>query len=138
MMRPLLLGMLCAAATSAAVARDTQDRRAAVPPAESAATACFAESIGSNPAALNHARVGRWYEAAGVIGYLCRPEVDAMMRDHDRRYGAGTGARYFRGAYTRHLAQALEQQLKPVIETKTWANAEPRPDAEGEAPSAKP
>ncbi|WP_018262925.1 MULTISPECIES: hypothetical protein [unclassified Methylobacterium] len=133
-MRPLLLGMLCAATATAAAAREPQ--HSSVPPREAAATDCFAESIGNNPAALAHARSGRWYEAAGVIGYLCRPEVDAMMRDHDLRHGPGTGARYFRGAYTRHLAQSLEERLKPMLETKAWANAEPRPDAE--PASAKP
>nr|WP_244424813.1 hypothetical protein [Methylobacterium nodulans] len=118
-------------AAGAAVARDLPTTRSAPPPTETAATECFAEAIGNNPSALALARNGRWYEAAGVIGFLCRPEVEAMVRAHDQRHGWGTGDRYFRGTYTRHLARALEERMKPALETKTWANAEPRPDAEG-------
>jgi hypothetical protein len=134
MIRTLLCGILCAAA-SAAAARDVPAARA-LPPLEKAATDCFAETIGNNAAALAHARAGQWYEAAGVTGFLCRPEVAAMIRAHDAAYGPGTGSRYFRGAYTRHLAQALQERLQPLLQTKAVANAEPRADAE--APAEKP
>ncbi|WP_407526823.1 hypothetical protein [Methylobacterium oryzisoli] len=134
MMRSLLCGILCALTTAApALAREV--RPAALVPLERAATDCFAETIGNNAAALAHARTGHWYEAAGVIGFLCRPEVDAMMRAHDARYGEGAGWRYFRGAYTRHLGRELEVRLAPLLQTKALATAEPRADAE---PSAEP
>ncbi|MFE1600621.1 hypothetical protein [Methylobacterium sp. ID0610] len=132
MTRFLLLGLVCTTAASAALARDLPAR--APSPIEAAATECFAESIGNNPSALALARNGRWYEAAGVIGFLCRPEVEAMVRAHDQRHGWGSGDRYFRGAYTRHLARALEDRLKPVLATQAVANAEPRADAEAPAP----
>ena len=47
-------------------------------PIREAATACFVETVVSNPKAMRLARDGRWYEAAGVTGFLCRPEVDRM------------------------------------------------------------
>ncbi|GJD48137.1 hypothetical protein OPKNFCMD_0853 [Methylobacterium crusticola] len=134
-MKALLYGLACTlAATATVAARDTprgaEQRRVLLAPLERAATDCFAETIGNNPAALAHARAGRWYEAAGVIGFLCRPEVDAMARAHDRLDGRGAGGRYFTGAYVRHLGQELAQRLEPQLTTKTWANAEPRSDAE--------
>lgn len=137
MMRPLLRAILCgllgAAAAAPALAREV--RHAALVPVERAATDCFAETIGNNAAALAHARTGHWYEAAGVIGFLCRPEVEAMMRAHDARYGEGAGWRYFRGAYTRHLGRELEGRLAPLLRTQSVATAAPRDDAE---PPAEP
>ncbi|MDO9427212.1 MAG: hypothetical protein Q7T93_10310 [Methylobacterium sp.] len=105
-------------------------------PLETAATACFAETILSNPAALRHARAGRWYEAAGVIGFLCRPEVDAMVRAHDGLHGRGTGARFFRTAYTRHLGEELAGRLQPMLARQDVASAEPVADkAEADKPA---
>ncbi|BDL39783.1 MULTISPECIES: hypothetical protein [Methylorubrum] len=98
---------------------------AVLAPLEEAATACFAETVVSNPKAMRLARDGRWYEAAGVTGFLCRPEVDRMAVAHDRIYGPGTGARYFKGAYARHLDKQLAARLQPVLETKAMASAEP-------------
>ncbi len=92
---------------------------------EEAATACFVETVVSNPKAMRLARDGRWYEAAGVTGFLCRPEVDRMAVAHDRIYGRGTGARYFKGAYARHLDKQLAARLQPLLETKAVASAEP-------------
>ncbi|WP_245259443.1 hypothetical protein [Methylobacterium sp. 77] len=94
-------------------------------PLEQAATDCFAETVMANPAAMRHARAGRWYEAAGIIGFLCRPEVDAMIRTHDRLFGTGTGERYFKIAYTKHLGGELAIRLKPMLERKAVAIAEP-------------
>nr|WP_238243598.1 hypothetical protein [Methylobacterium iners] len=94
-------------------------------PLEKAATDCFAETVVANPGAMAHARAGRWYQAAGVIGFLCRPEVDAMIRAHDRIYGRGTGDRYFKNAYARHLDRELAGRLQPMLERKAYANAEP-------------
>ncbi|CAO4170769.1 hypothetical protein [Methylorubrum extorquens] len=98
---------------------------AVLAPLEEAATACFAETVVSNPKAMRLARDGRWYEAAGVTGFLCRPEVDRMAVAHDRIYGPGTGARYFKGAYARHLDKQLAARLQPLLETKAMASAEP-------------
>ena len=109
-------------------------------PLEEAATACFVETVVSNPKAMRLARDGRWYEAAGVTGFLCRPEVDRMAVAHDRIYGRGTGARYFKGAYARHLDKQLAARLQPLLETKAVASAEPPAEkaalAEGPAESA--
>ncbi len=143
-MRALLYGAICTLAAvelaaaahpaAAAPASRAEHRRAALAPLEQAATDCFAETIGNNPAALAHARAGRWYEAAGVIGFLCRPEVDAMTKARDHLEGRGAGGRYFTGPYTRHLGEQLARRLEPLLTTKTVATAEPHPDSE--APGA--
>ncbi|WP_157080898.1 hypothetical protein [Methylobacterium variabile] len=146
MMRALLYGAICtlaavelaAAAHPAAAAPvpRAEHRRAVLAPLEQAATDCFAETIGNNPAALAHARAGRWYEAASVIGFLCRPEVDAMTKARDHLDGRGAGGRYFTGPYTRHLGQELARRLEPVLATTAVANAEPRADSEAPAAPA--
>ncbi|GJE17319.1 hypothetical protein AIGOOFII_2033 [Methylobacterium marchantiae] len=82
----------------------------------------------ANPGAMRHARAGRWYEAAGIIGFLCRPEVDALIRTHDRLFGKGTGERYFKMAYTKHLGGELAVRLQPMLERKAVATAEPPAD----------
>jgi hypothetical protein len=81
-----------------------------------AATACFAERIQGNRRATELARTGRWYEAAGVIASLCRPEVGAMVRRHDELRGYGSGGRYFTGAYVKALEKALSVRVGPVLE----------------------
>lgn len=132
-MKTALLGALVAlVAVSPAVAREhpkEADAEKLLAPLQQAATDCFAETVMANPGATNHARAGRWFQAAGVIGFLCRPEVDAMVETHDRLYGRGTGKRYFRTAYARHLDQQLAQRLQPLLERKTVASAEPPADA---------
>jgi hypothetical protein len=94
-------------------------------PLRQAATDCFAETVMSNPKAIREARAGRWYEAAGVTGFLCRPEVAAMIQTHDRIFGAHSGERYFKGAYARHLDKQLAERLQPLLERKAVASAEP-------------
>lgn len=93
-------------------------------PLRAAATDCFADTVMANPAAMRHARAGEWYAAAGVIGFLCRPEVDAMVQTHDRLFGRGTGQRYFKAAYAKHLDHALAERLQPLLERKAVASAE--------------
>lgn len=146
-MKVLLYGAICtlaameiaAAAHPAAAAPSprAEHRRAVLAPLEQAATECFAETIGNNPAALSHARAGRWYEAAGVIGFLCRPEVDAMTKARDHLEGRGAGGRYFTGPYARHLGQELARRLEPLLTTKAVATAEPRADSEAPAMPAE-
>lgn len=123
----LLAALVFTALGSAAeaAARKAPDHRTTMAPLERSATACFAETVLANPAAVTHARAGRWYEAAGVIGFLCRPEVDALIRTHDKLYGQGTGSRYFKGAYAKHLGHELELRLQPMLERKAVASAEP-------------
>ena len=94
-------------------------------PLRKAATDCFAETVMANPRATAHARAGRWYEAAGVAGFLCRPEVAAMIGAHDRLYGKKTGERYFKAGYARHLDRQLAERLQPLLERKAVASAEP-------------
>ncbi|MCC0804908.1 hypothetical protein FPV16_01505 [Methylobacterium sp. W2] len=120
----LLIGVATAGAADAAP-RTLNHAHAAMAPLERAATECFAETVMANPAAMRHARAGRWYEAAGIIGFLCRPEVDAMIRTHDRLFGHGTGERYFKTAYTRHLGGELALRLQPMLERTAVAIAEP-------------
>lgn len=130
-MKTALLGSLAVLAlVSAAEARPRQrpDAEATLAPLRQAATDCFAETVMANPGAMNHARAGRWYQAAGVIGFLCRPEVDAMVLAHDRLFGSGTGERYFKSAYARHLDQQLAARIQPMLERKAVASAEPPVD----------
>lgn len=131
-MKTALLGSLAVLALVSAVEAKPRakspakaDAEAALAPLRQAATDCFAETVMANPGAMNHARAGRWYQAAGVIGFLCRPEVDAMVMAHDRAYGPGTGDRYFKGAYARHLDRQLAARLQPMLERKAVASAEP-------------
>jgi hypothetical protein len=134
-MKALLLGTLALVALAAgAEARPGQHRparedvAAQLDPLRKAATDCFADTVMANPAAMRHARAGNWYQAAGVIGFLCRPEVDAMVRAHDRLFGNGAGARYFKGAYAHHLDRELAERLQPMLERKSVASAEPPAD----------
>ncbi|KQP42508.1 hypothetical protein ASF49_01245 [Methylobacterium sp. Leaf104] len=131
-MKALLFGALVTTlgwgAAAEAAGRNPAQPHAVMSPLERAATECFAETVLSNPAATRHARAGRWYEAAGITGFLCRPEVDAMIQAHDRLYGRGTGTRYFQNAYTRHLGQQLAERLQPMLERKSVASAEPPAD----------
>ena len=94
-------------------------------PLEEAATGCFAETVMANPKAITYAKSGDWYGAAGVIGFLCRPEVGRMVAAHDRLYGSGSGDRFFKGAYARHLDKQLSARLAPLLEPKAVASAEP-------------
>jgi hypothetical protein len=131
----LLCGLAVALASPAAEARPARQRErvpgtahVVLTPLEDAATACFAETVLSNPKAMRLARNGHWYEAAGVIGFLCRPEVQRMAVAHDQLYGRGTGERYFKGAYARHLDKQLAARLQPLLEMKSVASAEPPVD----------
>ncbi|WP_336486713.1 hypothetical protein [Methylobacterium nigriterrae] len=128
-MKALFFGIVTVFLASAADARsgtrEHPDAQRVLAPLQQAATDCFADTVMANPAAMNHARAGRWYQAAGVIGFLCRPEVDAMVQAHDRFYGAGSGGRYFKGAYAKHLDQELAARLQPLLERKAVASAEP-------------
>lgn len=130
MKTPLLgvLAFLVALAPATAGERTRPDGETIMAPLQQAATECFAETVMANPGAMNHARAGRWFQAAGVIGFLCRPEVDAMIAGHDRLFGRGTGAKYFKAAYARHLDQQLALRLQPMLERKTVASAEPPAD----------
>ncbi|NEU12323.1 hypothetical protein G3T14_09270 [Methylobacterium sp. BTF04] len=127
-MKALLLGalvMTLGIGTADAAGRSPTDPHAVMTPLVEAATECFADTVMANPAAMGHARAGRWYEAAGIIGFLCRPEVDAMIVAHDHLFGRGSGNRYFKTAYTRHLGQELAARLQPMLERKAVASAEP-------------
>lgn len=131
----LLCGLAVALVSQAAEARPARQHvpgsaHTVLKPLEEAATACFAETVLSNPKATRLARDGHWYEAAGVIGFLCRPEVQRMAVAHDRVYGRGTGERFFKGAYARHLDKQLAARLQPMLEPTAVASAEPRAEKE--------
>ena len=91
---------------------------------ERTSTDCFAEAVLANPAALAHAKAGRWYQAAGVIGFICRQDVDAMMMVHDALHGPGAGHRFFRNAYAKRLDRDLAARLRPWLERQSVANSE--------------
>ncbi|MDP4002433.1 hypothetical protein [Methylobacterium sp. NEAU K] len=148
MKTPILATLTVLALVSTAQARSHRHQAApAVNPAEAekvlaplrhAATECFAETVLANPKATAEARAGHWYEAVGITGFLCRPEVAAMIQGHDRLYGARTGERYFKGAYAEHLGQQLAERLQPMLIRKAVASAEPPPEkatAEDDAPA---
>ncbi len=119
-------------------APDRADAETVMSPLRQAATDCFAETVMSNPKAIREARAGHWYEAASVTGFLCRPEVAAMIQAHDRLFGAKTGERYFKGAYAKHLDKQLAERLQPMLERKAVASAEPpaeKASAEESAPA---
>lgn len=92
---------------------------------EKASTDCFAEAVLANPAAKAHANAGRWYEAAGVIGFICRHEADRMMRARDAIQGPGAGHRFFRTVYAKRLDRDLAVRLRPWLELQVVAIAEP-------------
>lgn len=134
MKSPLFATLAVLALVSAAEARpqrvtpkapDPVEAEKVMEPLRQAATDCFAETVMANPKAIREARAGHWYEAASVTGFLCRPEVAAMIQAHDRLYGAKTGERYFKGAYARHLDKQLAERLQPMLERKAVASAEP-------------
>jgi hypothetical protein len=129
--RSVVLG-LAGAALAMGLAEAAPRRPAAPDPAlttlRDAATECFAQGIRGHKRAMTLAKEGRWYEAAGVSAFLCRPEVDAMIRRHDELHGFGSGGRYFTGPYVRTLERALAARIRPVLEA-TAGTAEPREDA---------
>ncbi|MGH1574410.1 hypothetical protein ACRAWG_31900 [Methylobacterium sp. P31] len=110
---------------TAAPAVSAVDAEKVLAPLRQAATECFADTVLSNPKATAEARAGHWYEAVGITGFLCRPEVAAMIQAHDRLYGPKTGERYFKGAYAKHLDQQLAARLEPMLTRKAVASAEP-------------
>lgn len=132
-MRASLFGALIATiglvTAAEAASRKPADAKVVLEPLRLAATRCFAETVLANPKAVALARAGHWYEAAGIAGFLCRPEVDAMVQAHDRLYGPGSGNQYFELRYTEQLGRDLAAQLRPMLERKSVANAAPVEEA---------
>ena len=128
-------GLLLLVAAGAVEARPTERipgrPHPVMAPLEQAATDCLADTVMANPKAQRLARAGRWYEAASVIGFLCRPEVGRMIQAHERIYGRGTGERFFAGSYARHLDRQLAVRLTPLLDREAYASAEPAPEKGG-------
>lgn len=133
-LNPTALGLLGLLATSCLTLspveakpadRLTARAQTALVQLEKASTDCFAEAVLANPAALAHAKASRWYQAAGVIGFICRGEVDRMMQAHDALHGLGAGQRYFRTVYAKRLDRDLAARLRPWLERQSVASAEP-------------
>lgn len=120
----LAIVLLASAVEARPVPRAPTKPHPVMAPLEEASTQCFADTVMANPKAIGLAKAGRWYEAASVIGFLCRPEVERMALAYDRLYGRGKGERYFKGPYARHLDKELAARLKPVLEPRTLASAE--------------
>lgn len=120
--------MLCLSATLAE-AGPTRHTGGHVPPAlvqlERASTDCFAEAVLANPTALARAKAGEWYRAAGVIGTICRRDVDVMMQARDALHGPGAGERFFRSVYVKRLDRELAARLQPWLERQAMASAGP-------------
>lgn len=129
--RVWLLGSAVMLCLSSALAETSPARHTGghVPPAsvqlERASTDCFAEAVLANPAAMAHAKAGRWYQAAGVIGAICRRDVDVMMQARDALHGHGAGERFFRSVYVKRLDRELAARLQPWLERQAMASAEP-------------
>ena len=133
-----VVAMLCATVSlvEASPARLTvAHAQTALTHLEKASTDCFAEAVLANPAAMAHAKAGRWYEAAGVIGFTCRREVDAMMQARDALYGPGAGHRFFRTAYAKRLDRDLAARLRPWLERQSVASAQTTTGQPGSATS---
>lgn len=131
-MKALLFGAVAISlglsTTAEAASRKPADIEAVMDPLRLAATQCFAETVLSNPKAILLAKARRWYEAVGIVGFLCRPEVDAMIQAHDRLYGPGSGKQYFKMRYAHQLDRELATQLQPLLDRKAVASAEPLPE----------
>ncbi len=92
--------------------------------AEAAVTECMAQAVMATPGSVSKARAGLWYEAAGVMGHICRPEFDRMVAAYDAAKGPGAGGRRFE-AYVRGMDRTLAVRLGPELRQDV-AHAEPR------------
>lgn len=130
-LRLRLLGVLATLCTTASLVEATPARltiahaQTALVHLEKASTDCFAEAVLANPVATAHAKAGRWYEAAGVIGFICRHEADRMMQARDAIQGPGAGHRFFRTVYAKRLDRDLAVRVRPWLERQAVASAEP-------------
>ncbi|GJD97930.1 hypothetical protein [Methylobacterium iners] len=141
-LNPLALGLLGVLAASCATASLAEARpagraktqaRTTLAHLDTASTECFAEAVLANPVALAHAKASRWYQAAGVIGVVCRREVDRMMQARDAIQGPGAGQRYFRTVYAKRLDRELAARLRPWLERQSVASADLRNEQPVEA-----
>lgn len=125
-----LLSVLTASCVTASLAearpegRATAQAQTTLTHLDTASTECFAEAVLANPAALAHAKASRWYQAAGVIGVVCRREVDRMMQARDAIQSPGAGQRYFRTVYAKRLDRDLAARLRPWLERQSMASVE--------------
>jgi len=93
---------------------EQQKRRVHLPYVR-AATDCYAQAIGTNTTSLDLAREGRWYDALNTVKDSCTAAAATMIDVHDRLYGPGTGATFFRGPYLDDLPRAITARLKDAF-----------------------
>jgi len=74
-----------------------RQKRKALLPAIHATTECIAQEILRSPAALSYARQGNWLEAAKNMPEECKAFGSALIAEHDRLYGPGTGKTFVEG-----------------------------------------
>src|SRR4051812_11987528 len=85
-------------------------------PAVRATTDCIARGIAESPPALWHARQENWLEAIKTMEADCSEVGHAMVAEHDRLYGPGTGRTFVGGAYATDLPRALKARIGREIE----------------------
>jgi len=66
-------------------------------PTVRASTDCIARGIAASPTALNYARQENWLEAAKSMPEECKAFGSALIAEHDRLYGPGTGKTFVEG-----------------------------------------
>lgn len=94
-----------------------QQARAAVVPYVRAATDCIAEQMAKDPRFDSFARDGRVMSLGRQAADACEPKLNAMMSALDRYYYSGKGREFLVGPYAEDLPRALNERLKPRIES---------------------
>jgi len=84
-------------------------------PTVRASTDCIARGIAASPTALNYARQDNWLEAAKSMPEECKAFGSALIAEHDRLYGPGTGKTFVEGPYASDLPRALKARIGPVL-----------------------
>lgn len=112
---PLAVLLACVAlGAEAAPRRPIPQPRPDPKATEAAATECLAQAVMATPGSVTKARAGLWYEAAGVMGHICRPEFDRMVAAYDAAEGRGAGGRRFK-AYVGAMGRTLSARLGPEL-----------------------
>ncbi|MFG1433315.1 serine protease [Xanthobacter sp. V2C-8] len=94
-----------------------QQARSAVVPYVRAATDCIAEQMANDPRFDSFASEGRVMSLMLDAAKVCQPKLNAMVSAHDRHYYPGKGKEFLAGPYAEDLPRALNERLKPRIES---------------------
>jgi hypothetical protein len=85
-------------------------------PSVRATTECMARGIVASPVALGHARQGNWLEAVKAMQADCAEVGRALVAEHDRLYGPGTGRSFVEGPYASDLPRALKARIGAKVD----------------------